>query len=1246
MLRTSRHSAFIILLAVLFMLSLPPGLAQDATPDPSTLPSVFTETPLPTFTETATASPGETVTETPTPTLTETATETLIESPTLVSSETATLEITWTPDIAPAPSESATSEITLTPALIETPSETALPSATLPLYPPEPPMALLFSDNLDSGALYLWTLDEGWSLVASEGGQAFQGTTDAPLTFVHDTLNEVAVQVRFQFTTGAVRLAVRESKESNYAVYLTAAGQISLNRNGQPLASGAVKPTEAGQWRTLRLSAIGEYVRVSIDEVETLVAQDSSPLAPGTFSFSGLAAAPVLLDDVSVWTPVAPLPTSAPENLLMSETEPPTVTPHPTLVLTQVPPPVPTGAYRATVPANPCVINLQAPVTISTVADLQNYVRNTVNQNKSNTYVVFLTPGVYTFSQPLYTGGELIGTDTYLSIQGKLILVGINSYNANIHPNAYSQNVIFDRGTTGPNHNAVIVEIGSCLSMYNIVVRNMGTGPGNLRFTGGAFLVRGGRLNLYNMLLENNRANFTGGALQVNGDNINNSNTAIINTHFRNNQALSGGGGAISNFQGAINGSCLTFENNSGRTGAAIEDGLGRGALPGIISLNKVNFLTSLSQFTTFRAINADDGSGSGVTISGGTHWNPPFQANFVTSNVIISPDPASTAPPNSASPLPLNCTVPPAPGVVSTNQTVVFQINAGNDDVNEVNTTYTTTDNSTWFGTGGSTTNWNWTGLRFTGVTIPKNAIINWARIDFYTPQNDWIQLEATVWGNNSDNAFAFSDSSRPSSRNRTTAQISHSSNLAWNVNQWYTVEDVTPIVQEIINRGGWQSGNALAFMLRGSFGTWSRKFGRSFEGRACVDGANTNCAPRLVVNFTQNTATPSPTFTPTATPTLGSICYAQLPSSSFDVHSQPSSQSSVVATVNAAAGNLPPNGIEIVGIHPNLDGELWYRLGTYRVGLSGDWAKADGTPMQVPNNTPCGNLPLMTSAGQPTAAPSPTTNLRDRCLFILNAAVLSYSLGGVRDRTNGGTPATLSIGANVPVLITQVHLNQQYARVLYKNSDGVNQPERWVKFIESGISRNSPCVTQGFAPFMTEAELPECFTAVLNCRPSSPVPAPRIFNGLPATVIAPFAHPSLGCGNDNLLCWGDTSNPDTRPCPYRDISATENCGIDLTASSNATYIYRGGILGGYSSSTGTMAILVKNAIGATVLRYNYTHVGLASPRFNSGAGEYVASGIYLGNYGPIGPYGDIEHIDTVQVNDTNQTYAEPPWN
>ena len=360
-----------------------------------------------------------------------------------------------------------------------------------------------------------------------------------------------------------------------------------------------------------------------------------------------------------------------------------------------------------------------------------------------------------------------------------------------------------------------------------------------------------------------------------------------------------------------------------------------------------------------------------------------------------------------------------------------------------------------------------------------------------------------------------------------------------------------------------------------------------------------------------------------------------------------------------------MPANGIEVLGVHPNSNGELWYYMGLYRNdGLTHDWTIVANSALSLANTTACASLPLVTFTGGVTVAPSPTTDLQDRCLFILNDTATSYSLEGVRDRTNGGMPTILNIDSNVPVLVTQIHLNQQYARVLYKNSAGIDQTQRWVKFVESGISRNSACITEVFAPFMTEAELPECTTStVLNCRPATAIAVSRIF-GQAAIIKNAFNSTGGGCNNTNPFCYeppNDTLNG-RPPCPEYPLTEEANCGIDLWTANDAppgvvgsktVYAYCGGLLGGYSGSSGTLALIVRNSNGLNVTRYNYTHIDtLYSSLLSSSTSlyEYVARGIQLGTYGPIGAYGgteDEEHIDTVQVNIGSTTpYSDPPWN
>jgi len=114
------------------------------------------------------------------------------------------------------------------------PSPTLTTSVTLPAISPEPPLTELFTDHFDSGALYLWTLGAGWGLVPSEGGQALSVTnSDAPVTFVHNSLSDVAVQARFLFEAGKARLSLRQSEAGSYAAELSATGLVELHRGTQ-----------------------------------------------------------------------------------------------------------------------------------------------------------------------------------------------------------------------------------------------------------------------------------------------------------------------------------------------------------------------------------------------------------------------------------------------------------------------------------------------------------------------------------------------------------------------------------------------------------------------------------------------------------------------------------------------------------------------------------------------------------------------------------------------------------------------------------------------------------------------------------------------------------------------------------------------------------------------------------------------------------------------------------------------------
>lgn len=110
-----------------------------------------------------------------------------------------------------------------------------------------------------------------------------------------------------------------------------------------------------------------------------------------------------------------------------------------------------------------------------------------------------------------------------------------------------------------------------------------------------------------------------------------------------------------------------------------------------------------------------------------------------------------------------------------------------------------------------------NHLGLWFGGVTVPNNETISTAKLTFDELSNfsATTALNATLYGHATDNAINFSVASKDiSNRPRTVA----SKASLPSTDAWKTGIDVTAIVQEIVNRTGWASGNAMVLMLIGT--------------------------------------------------------------------------------------------------------------------------------------------------------------------------------------------------------------------------------------------------------------------------------------------------------------------------------------------------------------------------------------------------------------------------------------------
>lgn len=197
---------------------------------------------------------------------------------------------------------------------------------------------------------------------------------------------------------------------------------------------------------------------------------------------------------------------------------------------------------------------------------------------------------------------------------------------------------------------------------------------------------------------------------------------------------------------------------------------------------------------------------------------------------------------------------------------TAVFQVNSSTDDVNQDGNSLETRGNSTWIGTGRNSSS-SWTAYRFNNISIPKGAEINSATLRLYSPTTQWITHSYRIYGENTGNSTTFRNNSKPSQRSLTSSSVAHTSNTRWAGKSWNTLDEMSSVVQQIVNRSDWNQGNSMSIILKGSGGSWGRKFVSGYD-------SGRQYAPQLVVTYTTSDtsqpATPTPIISnnPTSSP------------------------------------------------------------------------------------------------------------------------------------------------------------------------------------------------------------------------------------------------------------------------------------------------------------------------------------------------------------------------------------------
>ncbi len=142
--------------------------------------------------------------------------------------------------------------------------------------------------------------------------------------------------------------------------------------------------------------------------------------------------------------------------------------------------------------------------------------------------------------------------------------------------------------------------------------------------------------------------------------------------------------------------------------------------------------------------------------------------------------------------------------------------------------------------------------GMRFRDLAIPRGATITSARIAFETDETDSGSAALLLRAQAIDDAPAFSSVDFDlSSRSTTTAEVT------WNPPSWPTLgekrqtPDLSTLVQEVVDRPGWQSGNSLVFVVSGS----GERAAESYDGEPAA-------APLLTVTYTSPPDTQVPSL------------------------------------------------------------------------------------------------------------------------------------------------------------------------------------------------------------------------------------------------------------------------------------------------------------------------------------------------------------------------------------------------
>jgi len=249
------------------------------------------------------------------------------------------------------------------------------------------------------------------------------------------------------------------------------------------------------------------------------------------------------------------------------------------------------------------------------------------------------------------------------------------------------------------------------------------------------------------------------------------------------------------------------------------------------------------------------------------TNTPTPMFTNTSTSTNTSTPTSTNTPTPSpSATPTitaSYTATVAPSqtPAVTASPIVITSQVVSSADDAEETISggSMDLTSSDLELGADGGTT--QLVGMRFTNISIPRGATILNAYVEFEVDETGSDPTSVLIQAQASDNALAFTSSTgNISSRTRTTEQVAWNNIPAWTVvNAKSQTPNISSVIQEIVYRSAWASGNSMVIIISGI----GRRTAEAYDGEIPA-------APKLVITYTMgNPPTPTEIGTPINTPT-----------------------------------------------------------------------------------------------------------------------------------------------------------------------------------------------------------------------------------------------------------------------------------------------------------------------------------------------------------------------------------------